>query len=344
MGGDAVRDFEKCSHCGLCLAVCPTYQSWRREPASPRGRLELMRLQESRGPDAVSSAFIDSCLRCGVCSSTCPTGVPYPKLIRRHLNILFPADRKQLSNRIIQRRSGSGMDAVRAVTLDSVRDCIINFPNYGEISSASFSADAIFIGSSVLDNLGLGQFCAQAIERLQLDGIRAVRTPVTDVLSLPLIENGLISVAAKIVAVVSRNEAFRSIPIYGIDGSIRQNLDNAYFPREVREFARRIKDLPFPSRLRFGSEVERVVLDRTVVFDDDISADQLGIGGAVDVVEIPENLRAATSSRCMNDEASNVQDELIHRKRQWVGVGSTTIILTRNILTLCDFSDQAVLY
>ena len=38
------NEYLKCIHCGLCLAVCPTYREQLTETASPRGRVVLVRI------------------------------------------------------------------------------------------------------------------------------------------------------------------------------------------------------------------------------------------------------------------------------------------------------------
>ena len=43
------KDLDKCVHCGLCTASCPTYVETSNEADSPRGRIYLMRgLAEGR--------------------------------------------------------------------------------------------------------------------------------------------------------------------------------------------------------------------------------------------------------------------------------------------------------
>src|ERR1043166_8149995 len=71
--------FDRCMRCGLCLSVCPTYQTHRREVVSPRGRLAIMRAGDEE-PGATS--YVHSCFRCALCETVCPTGVPYGQLVR----------------------------------------------------------------------------------------------------------------------------------------------------------------------------------------------------------------------------------------------------------------------
>ncbi len=74
--------FEKsldCVHCGLCLLDCPTYQLFRVEPDSPRGRIYLARaLAEGKThPSKVLQDPLEHCLDCRACESVCPSGVGY---------------------------------------------------------------------------------------------------------------------------------------------------------------------------------------------------------------------------------------------------------------------------
>ncbi|HMF07655.1 MAG TPA: (Fe-S)-binding protein [Thermoanaerobaculia bacterium] len=74
---------DDCVHCGFCLPVCPTYQSWGEEMDSPRGRIDLMRgLAEGKiAWSAKVAAHFDRCLGCMACVTACPSGVKYDQLI-----------------------------------------------------------------------------------------------------------------------------------------------------------------------------------------------------------------------------------------------------------------------
>lgn len=73
---------QKCMHCGMCLASCPTYNETRRERNSPRGRVALMRAIAD-GEMELTREFASEmyyCLGCLACTSACPAGVDYPTL------------------------------------------------------------------------------------------------------------------------------------------------------------------------------------------------------------------------------------------------------------------------
>jgi len=76
---------QQCMHCGMCLAVCPTYEETLRERSSPRGRIALMRAIAD-GRLAIRRAFAEElyfCLGCLACTSACPAGVDYATLFER---------------------------------------------------------------------------------------------------------------------------------------------------------------------------------------------------------------------------------------------------------------------
>ncbi|MBE3037391.1 MAG: (Fe-S)-binding protein [Chloroflexi bacterium] len=71
------NEYLKCIHCGLCLAVCPTYREQLTETASPRGRVVLAR-KSLEGELELDSDLIEhmySCFTCMACNDLCPAGI-----------------------------------------------------------------------------------------------------------------------------------------------------------------------------------------------------------------------------------------------------------------------------
>jgi glycolate oxidase iron-sulfur subunit len=81
--GLSVEGVDRCVHCGLCLAYCPTFSELGTEMDSPRGRIVLIKsLAEGRIRLTDSAvAHLDLCLGCRACETACPSGVPYGQLI-----------------------------------------------------------------------------------------------------------------------------------------------------------------------------------------------------------------------------------------------------------------------
>jgi len=81
--GQSVEGVDRCVHCGLCLAYCPTFSELGTEMDSPRGRILLIKsLAEGRIALTDSAiAHLDLCLGCRACETVCPSGVPYGQLI-----------------------------------------------------------------------------------------------------------------------------------------------------------------------------------------------------------------------------------------------------------------------
>ncbi len=80
---EADRLLRRCVHCGLCIAVCPTYVVLNDERDSPRGRIYLMKemFEQGQGASATVQLHIDRCLSCLSCMTTCPSGVDYMHLV-----------------------------------------------------------------------------------------------------------------------------------------------------------------------------------------------------------------------------------------------------------------------
>jgi glycolate oxidase iron-sulfur subunit len=83
LGGQSVEGVNRCVHCGLCLAYCPTFSLLGTEMDSPRGRIFLIRsLAEGRIALTDNTVkHLDLCLGCRACETVCPSGVPYGELI-----------------------------------------------------------------------------------------------------------------------------------------------------------------------------------------------------------------------------------------------------------------------
>lgn len=77
--------FSNCTHCGFCLAVCPTYKLSGDENNSPRGRLRIWS-EEAAGRlarDEWTDFYTDECVGCLACETACPAQVPYGQLFER---------------------------------------------------------------------------------------------------------------------------------------------------------------------------------------------------------------------------------------------------------------------
>src|SRR6266545_6458547 len=81
--GQSVEGVNRCVHCGLCLAYCPTFSLLGTEMDSPRGRILLIKsLAEGRIALTDSTVeHLDLCLGCRACETVCPSSVPYGQLI-----------------------------------------------------------------------------------------------------------------------------------------------------------------------------------------------------------------------------------------------------------------------
>ncbi len=107
-GQEAEAILRKCTHCGFCLATCPTYQLSGDERDSPRGRIYLMKqVLEGAEPSATTQMHLDRCLTCRNCETTCPSGVGYARLLdigRQQVEARVPRSATDRATRALLRR------------------------------------------------------------------------------------------------------------------------------------------------------------------------------------------------------------------------------------------------
>ncbi|WP_347880767.1 (Fe-S)-binding protein [Paenibacillus sp. F411] len=74
-----------CMRCGFCLPACPTFSETGMEPASPRGRIAMMKaaVDGIMVPDQQFEDQMSLCLGCRACEPACPADVKYGQLIEQ---------------------------------------------------------------------------------------------------------------------------------------------------------------------------------------------------------------------------------------------------------------------
>jgi len=83
--GPLTDPISNCTHCGFCLAVCPTYKLTGDENNSPRGRIRLWG-EEAAGrleANVWTDFYTSECVGCLACETACPANVPYGELFER---------------------------------------------------------------------------------------------------------------------------------------------------------------------------------------------------------------------------------------------------------------------
>lgn len=105
----------RCNRCGYCQAACPIYDVLRREPATPRGRIKLLRaVSEGSLPLSESiSHHIYTCTDCQSCRLSCPGGVCTDEIFATAREVIadcgfLPAPLAELEERVKTTHNISG--------------------------------------------------------------------------------------------------------------------------------------------------------------------------------------------------------------------------------------------
>lgn len=82
----------QCNRCGECQEICPSYSASKREPFSPRGRNQLIRLLlENKIKNAnVLKESLYTCLSCGACKTQCHSRIPVDAIVSEVIKLYFP--------------------------------------------------------------------------------------------------------------------------------------------------------------------------------------------------------------------------------------------------------------
>lgn len=103
-GQEADQILRKCTHCGFCLATCPTYRLLGDELDSPRGRIyQIKQVLEDERPSTSIQLHLDRCLTCRACETTCPSGVEYGRLLDLGRTLVEQQVPRRAGPRLVQR-------------------------------------------------------------------------------------------------------------------------------------------------------------------------------------------------------------------------------------------------
>ncbi len=92
-----IPDLSRCTLCGSCKSLCPTYEQDITEGMGARGRLVLIKglADGTLESSPLLNERIFSCILCGACSGICPLGIDLPEAICQARDMLRASDKKR---------------------------------------------------------------------------------------------------------------------------------------------------------------------------------------------------------------------------------------------------------
>jgi glycolate oxidase iron-sulfur subunit len=101
---EAATIIDTCVSCGQCMVNCPTFRLLQDDWDSPRGRINLMKeMLAGQAPSADLQLHLDRCLTCRSCEAMCPEGVRFGRLLDVTRELIEPAARRTLRERLLRR-------------------------------------------------------------------------------------------------------------------------------------------------------------------------------------------------------------------------------------------------
>lgn len=328
------RAFDKCSQCGLCMSVCPTYQQERSETSGPRGRLALMRLIEREGEADVNPYYLQSCLRCGLCEGACPTGVPYPDLIRRHINQVAPRDTDAIWASLKMMRKPSP-DTVRDLTFRLMAEAVAAQIYTPEASALRRDRRKVIFIAGATARVIAPDLVERAHLWLEEQGFQIVTRWEADALCLPWLENGLLQNARTLLKhVTAWWDDLSHCEVYVLDPSVRRGVSSRFLFGEFAPFANAMKecfdriDLPaWPTK--------QIAIENSLAVHN-IQLERL-IGTPAEYHRVPERLRGAGGVPVVDASSAVFLDQLIRDKSAWLMEMGIDVLLTTDPNTLGRF-------
>jgi len=329
---DLLAELDRCSRCGLCLSVCPTYEQKRVEMYAPRGRIALMKAIMRGAPPAIAADYVASCLQCGTCQSVCPTDVPYSDVVRAFGNLVMFADEDLPSRLRLATTAPDPDDPAHGVVVRLMCEAISDGSAGAE---PPLDGDHLLVAGAVL-TWHDSRIVEHATVRLRARGLRVARSDRADRLGLPWLENGGLTLIEPVIRRLAQTIA-ASVGLRGIvclDTMSLNLLRSPLLAHDIRAALppiTHVVDHISPAEL-LDTIDDPVVIDRTAApHDAQFAAAAKQRPGAT---ILPQHLWGAGAAPLLSDPARPLMGALLARKTEWLARAGAGPLLTLNPLTL----------